>query len=123
NLREFICQPDSKIYLDLELDLARHLDLESKNLLLLYPAEKMVVSFHFLHHTPTELKDWLHKLKATKVRGFIKLVTMVEKDEDKQIIADLYTDWVDDRGLLAFGMGEKGESTRIDCFVEWGGIG
>ncbi len=74
-----------------------------------------IVSSHDFSRTET-----YPELKATVEKCFrfgadvVKIVTTARSAEDPQRIAALYDDF-DPAGLIAFCMGEKGRSSRLDC--------
>ncbi len=118
NLCELINRSTSEVFVDWSLDLVQHCSDHEPP----FPWSKIGCSWHDFQKTPENLPAILKNLEATKAMAFLKLVTMATREEDLQSLRALFENRQDERPLIAFAMGEIGESSRREC-LGWGSAG
>jgi len=99
-------------YIDIELD--ANPDFVSE--ILQYAKQKsckVILSYHNFERTPgaDQLQNIIEEAQL-KRPDYIKLATLTQTKEDNDNILKLYENY---DHLIAFGMGEFGRTTRIDC--------
>jgi|GEM_PF-1696757 len=122
-LRNLINYQSMPIYIDWGLDLIEHvIEINQPQI---FPWSKIVVSHHFMKNTPpeSELRQKLREMEATPATSGIKLVTLAKDEGDVIVLERLYKGRTDERPLIAFAMGELGQSSRIECLTTWGNAG
>lgn len=78
---------------------------------------QIIISYHNFSETPSpsKLQNIIGKARNLGA-DFVKVVCTFNSLEDERIIKNLYAD---NKNLIAFGMGELGKKSRVDC-LEWG---
>jgi 3-dehydroquinate dehydratase type I len=76
--------------------------------------KKLVLSYHAFSNTPSfkSLKGTLTKMRKTRP-AIIKMATMVKKEKDILILADLLSERKAGEDFIIIGMGKEGMMTRI----------
>ncbi|HTB07019.1 MAG TPA: type I 3-dehydroquinate dehydratase [Bacteroidia bacterium] len=76
--------------------------------------KKLVLSYHSFQNTPSfkSLKATLKKMRKAKP-AVIKMATMVKKEKDILILADLLSERKAAEDIILIGMGKEGMMTRI----------
>jgi len=76
----------------------------------------IIASYHNFEETPSKqtLQEILEEMKLFKPR-YKKVATLVISENDLHILKSLYPQ----ENLIAFGMGDYGLSSRVDC-LRWG---
>ncbi len=116
-LRDLIVEPDSKVFVDFDLDLVGYILQESRRPPL--PWKSIGCSVHIHEETPQDqdLRDLKTDLEDTPAMAFLKLVTYANSATDAQRYHRILPT-LDRRPLIAFAMGEEGLESRKWCMLD-----
>ncbi len=89
-------------FIDVEFDLGKNLDFSKLN-------SKVILSYHNFSETPENIDEILHDMES-KEATFLKAATMINDINDNFLLFDALKKFPN---LIAFGMGIKGEFSRI----------
>ncbi len=119
-LRQKLNAPDSNIFVDWSMDLFEFCYGKRR----LPPSPwKVGCSWHDFEKTPMDLAHVLRVLESRNPNGpFVKLVTKVRSQHDVERIRQLFDRRGSSQPLIAFGMGDLGENSRLEC-LGWGSFG